>query len=47
MIYYHWEREVWCDTEDDDWEVDMTPESKSACEKEFATREEFYEWYKS
>lgn len=41
MIFYDWMSEGWCDTEDDDFFVDMTPEGGVDPES-YETREEFY-----
>ena len=47
MIYYDWQSEGWIDTENDEFFIDMTPESIEGPDQKFDTQEEFYEWYHS
>jgi hypothetical protein len=44
MIWYDWMSEGWCDTENDDFFVDMTPEGGVEI-TEFETMEKFLLWY--
>lgn len=46
MIYYNWMREGWCDTNDESFFVDYTPEGGvPEAEEGFKTIEEFLAWY--
>lgn len=45
MIFYDGESECWVSDENDEFNVDMTPEDPTMEDLEFDTEEEFWEWY--
>ena len=45
MIFYAQDHERWEDTENIEWFVCMAPDGKKDIEKEFETKEKFWEWF--
>jgi len=45
MIYYDWEKEVWRSSDNDSFNVDMTPDAGDILEHTFDNEEVFWKWY--